>query len=159
MKYEKDLQIIISEKILDKLKACVNKASPNEACGLIFGDVIEIKVEDGFQYQHIAKKFECIESDQKSPVAFLIENIEKLNQILVGGMVKYNLKLVSIFHSHPSGSYPSGVDETNMRALDKSINRAFKNRIWTIMDASSREMNGFIYLNGEFLQVNVILKD
>jgi hypothetical protein len=33
--------------------------------------------------------------------------------------------------------------------------KAFKNLIWTIMDAGNNDLNGFIYYNQEILQVVV----
>ncbi len=155
MKFEKDIIIIVSQKIMDDLKNCVNNASPNEACGLIFGDIKEIQVSEGFQYHYIARKFECLESDKKSPVAFLIENIERLNKVWQNAAQKYNLRLISIFHSHPAGSSPSGVDHNNMVYLDNCGNRAFKNQIWTIMDAHNFNLNGYIYYHEEIMEVVV----
>jgi proteasome lid subunit RPN8/RPN11 len=72
------------------------------------------------------------------------------------------MRLVSIFHSHPSGSYPSNIDLINMKFLDNfsSVNhnfvsKAFKNLIWSIMDSINFKINCFIYLGSELLQVNV----
>lgn len=137
----------------------MDAASPNEACGLIFGEVEETKVEGGFQYHYIAKIFECFESSEKSPVSFLIDNLELLNEKFEHAYNKHKLNLISIFHSHPGGSYPSGVDTRNMEYLDDCGNKAFKNQIWTIMDASTKELNGYIYLQNEFLQINVQKKE
>jgi proteasome lid subunit RPN8/RPN11 len=159
MKKEKDIVLIISAEILDECKTCVIKAQPNEACGLIFGEIKELLVEGGFQYQYIAKKFRCIESTRKSTVSFLMDNVEVLNKILQEATEKFNLRLISIFHSHPSGAgaYPSGIDDRNMQFLDNCGNKAFKNQIWTIMNANNFELNGFIYLNNQFLQIHVII--
>lgn len=155
MKFEKDIRIILNQKTFDDLKICVKKASPNEACGLIFGEIKEIQVPKGFQYHYIAQKFECFESDRKSPVAFLIENIERLNEVWQNAAQKFNLRLISIFHSHPAGSSPSGVDHDNMIFLDNCGNRAFKNQIWTIMDAQNFNLNAYIYYNEEIMKVLV----
>ena len=155
MKFEKDIIFILSQKIMEDLKKCVNSARPNEACGLIFGDIKEIQVSEGFQYHYIAQNFECFESDKKSPVAFLIENIERLNEVWQNAAQKYNLRLISIFHSHPAGSSPSGVDHNNMEYLDNCGNKAFKNQIWTIMDAQNFNLNGYIYYHEEILEVAI----
>jgi len=155
MKFEKDIVINIKQKIIDSLKTCVINARPNEACGLIFGDIKEIQVSEGFQYHYIAQKFECFESDRKSPVSFLIENIEKLNQVWQNASQKFNLRLISIFHSHPAGSSPSGVDHYNMEFLDNCGNKAFKNQIWTIMDAQNFNLNAFIYYQEEIMKIAV----
>ncbi|MFX1260247.1 MAG: hypothetical protein ACFFAN_20545, partial [Promethearchaeota archaeon] len=81
MKFQKDIKIILNQKIYENLIKCVKNASPNEACGLIFGNIKEISIPNGYQYHYLGKKFECVESNKKSPVSFFIENIEELNRI------------------------------------------------------------------------------
>ena len=161
MKYENDIKILLDDKIFKQLILCVEKARPNEACGLIFGDIKQIDNPDSadFQYHYISKKFTCIESNHKSPVGFLINDMEKLNKIFREASRTYNLRLISIFHSHPSGAHPSGIDTRNMEFLDNCGIRAFKNQIWTIISARSKKLNGFILLNNEFLQVDVKIKN
>ncbi|MGV9171917.1 MAG: Mov34/MPN/PAD-1 family protein [Promethearchaeia archaeon] len=157
MKYQKDIKIFIEQKFFNMMKECVKKAQPNEACGLLFGNIKEVKVEQGYQYHYKTQRFECIESEKKSPVSFLMNNFEELNRIFQNAFEKHHLRLISIFHSHPSGAQPSGVDTKNMKFLDNCGNRAFKNQIWTIMDARSSELNGFIYFQKEFLEIDVKL--
>ncbi|MBA7669738.1 hypothetical protein ES703_77871 [subsurface metagenome] len=70
--------------------------------------------------------------------------------------------MISIFHSHPVPPYPSSIDIENMRYLDEDIGKKrnpFKNQIWTIMDMSTEEINGFIYYNKELLQVDLQIKN
>ena len=155
MKFEKDIIIILPQDIAKDLKKCVKNAYPNEACGLIFGDINEFRVDEGYQYHYIAQKFECFESDKKSPVSFLIENIEKLNEVWQNAAQKYNLQLISIFHSHPAGASPSGIDHDNMEYLDNCGNKAFKNQIWTIMDGQNFKLNAYIFFNQEIIRVAV----
>lgn len=171
MKFEKNLIFFINQEIFEKLKKCVLKASPNESFGLILGSKpLEIPLENPgeFQYHFTAEVFECIESDESSPVHFMTENIEELNRIIKRANQKYGMRVLSIFHSHPGGAYPSGFDVNYMKFLDefhndllnspRMLKTAIKNQIWTIMDASNNELNGFIYLQGEYLQVNVQIK-
>ena len=106
-------------------------------------------------YQYLGKKFECIPSSEKSPVAFLIDNFEIFNEKFQEAAQKFNMQLVSIFHSHPGGAYPSGVDERHMIFLDECGLSNFKNQIWSIMDASNKKLNGFIYLQKELIQINI----
>ena len=153
MEFENDIKIIAPPDIFEKLKTCVKHASPNEACGLIFGSIKEIKVKRGYEYHYIGQMFECIESSNKSTVAFLMDNIEELNKLYQKAAQKYNMRLISIFHSHPGGAFPSGIDRHNMEHLNNF--KAFKNLIWTIMDAGNNDLNGFIYYNQEILQVVV----
>ncbi|TFG08391.1 MAG: hypothetical protein EU539_02490 [Promethearchaeota archaeon] len=173
MRFEKDMVIFIPEKIFEEMKSCVDSASPNEACGLLFGVLNQIKnpeIENDFFYHYHIKKFECIESDQKSTVSFLINNIETLHEIIEEKRKEdsssKNLNLLSIFHSHPGSAYPSGFDENHMRYLDKFsklpnnyVSKTFKNQIWTIMNANNFDLNGFIYLQDEFLQIEVKILD
>jgi len=153
MRYEKDIILFLGQNLIEKLEVCVNNARPNEACGLIFGTIKEIKLNEGFQYQYNAQKFECFDSDEKSPVAFLIENIELLNEVWQHAARKFNLQLISIFHSHHAGASPSGIDHENMIYLDDCGNRAFRNQIWTIMDAQNFHIKAFMYLNGEIIEI------
>ncbi|MBD3213419.1 MAG: hypothetical protein GF311_12500 [Candidatus Lokiarchaeota archaeon] len=162
MKFQKDIKLILSNTLLNEMGICIDNAYPNEACGLVFGQRTQVKnpedPEDYF-YDFIGEKFECIESDKKSAISFLIENLEKLNQIYQEAHEKYNMKLVSIFHSHPSGNHPSGVDKENMTRLQKSGLKSFQFIIWTIMDGETKDLNGFMILNDEIVQIEVIIKN
>jgi len=158
MKFEKDMRIILDKDLLGALKRCVTNAYPNESGGLIFGDITQKAVEGGFQYDFLCKKFECFVSNEKSPVSYWMSNIEVLFEFLQKYNDKYKLKLISIFHSHPSGSYPSGFDDNYMDYLFNFPQKALKNAIWTIMDGSNFNLKGFFYLDDEIVQVNVIIK-
>lgn len=103
-------------------------------------------------------------------VAFLIENIEQLHQIIVNAMLELGInnqtRLISIFHSHPSGNHPSTTDIENMRYMNefsdidhRFISKAFKNLIWLIMDASSFKINGFICVNSQLYQIDIMIKE
>ncbi len=159
IKFEKDIKLILNQLLLNQLIVCVKNASPNEACGLLFGEVKEIVHNGEYQYHFRGKKFSCIESNQKSPVAFLMKNLEELNRIFQEAFQKDNLRLISIFHSHPGGTYPSETDFTNMRFLDNCGNKAFKNQIWAIMNVRNMKLNGYILFNNEFMQIEVKIKN
>ncbi|MFX0071316.1 MAG: Mov34/MPN/PAD-1 family protein [Candidatus Hermodarchaeota archaeon] len=159
IKFEKDIKLILNNILFNQLIECVKSASPNEACGLVFGDVKEIDYKGEYQYHYVGKKFNCIESNQNSPVAFLMNNLEELNQIFQEAFQKHNLRLISIFHSHPGGTYPSETDFTNMRFLDNCGNNAFKNQIWVIMNARNKKLNGYILFKDKFMQVEVKIKN
>lgn len=171
MKYEKDIILFISQEIYEKIKRCVEKASPNESFGLLIGPKpreIILEVPNEFQYHYNAELFECIESDKSSPVDFLMENIEELYRIIQNAYEKYNRRVLSIFHSHPAGAYPSGFDIKYMKYLYKFYNTvlnspvmvktAIKNQIWTIMDSSDFNLNGFIYLEKQVQQIRLEIK-
>lgn len=158
MKYEKDVILFISKKNLEEVKDCVKKAYPNEACGLIFGQISEIKKSNGkedFSYHYDAHKFECIESSHKSPVAFLMDDYARLLELSGTYSKQYNYQLLSIFHSHPGSAYPSGADIPYMENFYKSGITKFKHIIWTIMNANSKEINGFLYIFDELKQISI----
>ena len=170
MKFQKDIILFISQDTFERLKSCVQKSSPNEAFGLILGPKpkeITLNNSREFQYHYIAEIFECIKSDKSSPVDFLMENIEELYNIIKDAYMKYNRRVLSIFHSHPAGSHPSGFDLNYMKYLDEFYNEVLnssvmmkipiKNQIWTIMDANNSDINGFIYLEREVQQIQIII--
>jgi proteasome lid subunit RPN8/RPN11 len=160
MRVEKDIKLILSPKIHEGAINCVEKASPHEACGLIFGKKEEIKDRDEFFYYYRAKRFECIESNKKSPVAFLIDNLNKLNEIYSQAHKLYNMNLLSIFHSHPGASnYPSNVDKVNMERLEKSGLNSFKGVIWSIMASKNNELRAFMFLNNEFIETELTIEN
>ena len=161
MKYEKDIILFIDEEFLNQLRHCVKKASPNEACGLIFGQIKERQKpdnDDEYSYYYNAYKFECIESSHKSPVAFLMDDYSKLIKLSNTYSREFNYQLLSIFHSHPGNAYPSGVDIPRMEGYYKSGITKFKHFIWTIMDANNEELNGFIYIFDEVKQISVQIR-
>jgi len=158
MRFEKDMIFFIFKDVYDKMEKCVDKAKPYEACGLIFGEINQVinpDREEDYFYHYIAKSFKCIESSHKSPVAFLMDDEEELKEISDVIAQEYNQKLISIFHSHPAGSYPSGVDDHYMKMLYNVGIPKFKHIIWTIMDASNKELNGFVYLFNELIRILV----
>ena len=76
--------LFIDEEFLNRIKKCVKNASPDEACGLIFGQIREHQKpnkSDEYSYYYNAYKFKCIESSQKSPVAFLMDDYSKLIEL------------------------------------------------------------------------------
>ncbi len=171
MKFQKDIIFYINPEIYENLKVCVQNASPNEAFGLVLGPQpkeIALNNPDEFQYHYFAEILECVKSDQSSPVNFLMENIEELYRIIKNANEKYNRRVLSIFHSHPAGSHPSGFDINYMEYLDNFYKTVLnsslmtkipiKNQIWTIMDGSNFEMNGYIYLEKEIQQIQLKIK-
>ena len=160
MKFEKDIKLRIPEEIYNKMIECVRNAHPNEACGLLFGKKREIGIQENeFVYEYLGSKFICIESDEKSPIAFLIKNEEKLNEIFIEAYKDFNMKLISIFHSHPLGNHPSRTDIKNMKMLDKSNLKSYKYSIWSIMDSTNNSINGFMYYNDNLVQIDIKIEN
>jgi len=170
MKIQNDIKLLLNPEIYSNLIKCVENAFPNEACGLIFGNILEVKneqQEEDYYYHYICRKFHCISPDKSSSVSFLIENEVLLHNIIrketQESFNNKEMRLISIFHSHPKGTSPSFTDMDQMKYLDyfSSIdhdygNKAFKNLIWVIMDAVNHDMDGYIYLEREFQQVKLL---
>ncbi|GAG79272.1 unnamed protein product, partial [marine sediment metagenome] len=74
MRFENDIIFFIDKNIFNELEQCIENATPNEACGLIFGEIQEINNNGDFKYKYYSKDFQCIASSNKSPVAFLLDN-------------------------------------------------------------------------------------
>jgi proteasome lid subunit RPN8/RPN11 len=164
MKFESDIKLILSDRILKELIECSRKATPIEACGLIFGEIKKIHISMGdYQIHYIGKQFYCLKSNIESRGSFvLINDPDKYFEIHQDAVEKKNLRLVSIFHSHPVSAYPSSIDIENMKFLDKNIGEKrnpFKNQIWTIMDMNNEELNGFIYFKKELLQIDLKIQE
>jgi proteasome lid subunit RPN8/RPN11 len=147
----------------------VKRSYPKEAFGLLFGNIKEIPkelVKDDFLYRYEGIKFRCIQPDKSSAISFLMENIEKLGEIIVkeSNLSGKKMHLLSIFHSHPSGTSPSNVDMKQMKDLDdfssishKSVSKVFKNRIWLIMDSHNYNLDGYIFLENKLHKVEVTI--
>ncbi len=162
LKYEKDIILLIKRKILENIIRCVEKATPNEACGLIFGKIEEKKIpnrEDQYSYYYYAYKFECIESTHKNPVAFLMDDYKILVNLSNLYSKNFNYQMFSIFHSHPGSAHPSGVDIPYMENYYRSERSKFKHIIWTIMNAESKELNGFIFIDNELNKIEIEIRE
>ncbi len=70
-----------------------------------------------------------------------------------------DFQLLSIFHSHPGNAYPSGVDIPYMKNYYESGITKFKHIIWTILNAESKELNGFIYIFDELRQISIQFRE
>ena len=155
MRFEKDIIFFIDKIIINELEQCIEKATPNEACGLIFGEIQEINNDGDYKYKYYSKDFQCIGSSNKSPVAFLLDNDDMLTKLSTTISKNNNLELIAIFHSHPAGASPSGVDKKCMKSYHNCGIKKFQHLIWIIMDSKSKEINGFIYLKNKLLQIAI----
>jgi proteasome lid subunit RPN8/RPN11 len=152
---EKDIIFHVSKNILPFFIKCVKNASPNEASGLIFGNVEQYKQMEEYQYHYFSKYFECVESNYKSPVAFLLNDDELLYQIALNVELQQDLRLIGVFHSHPSGTTPSSVDYNAMKMFYDANITKFKHLIWIIMDSQNNEISGFMIFKSALTQVQV----
>ena len=61
MKIENDIVLILNEQIAGELRDCNRKFSPIEACGLIFGEITKVVVDDDKGKIHYSgKQFYCL---------------------------------------------------------------------------------------------------
>ena len=155
MRFENDIIFFIDKFIINELEQCIENTTPNEACGLIFGEIQEINNNGDFKYKYYSMNFQCMESSNKSPVAFLLDNDNMLIKLATTISKNNNLDLIAIFHSHPAGASPSGVDKKCMKSYHNCGIKNFKHLIWIIMDSRSKEINGFIYIENDLLQIAI----
>ena len=121
-----------------KLYDWVDENEPNEACALLVG---EIKQDIAFVEEIILTP-----NTSKSPVAFQIDP-ELLLKIIEDAMERKKM-LVSIFHSHPLGPYPSGIDIPYMRYNLGTV--------WLIKEVpKTLPMRGFQWFEDEIIEVKV----
>ena len=158
MRFENDIVFVISEDLKGTLHKCIEKAYPNEACGFIFGNILEINDDGNFKYRYYSKTFQCIESSISSPTSFLMDNDIKLLESNIT-LKKKGQKLLAIFHSHPTGAHPSSIDKKSMKYYHKCGIKKFKHLIWLIVDSKNKNINGFIYLDNKLNRIRIEIRD
>lgn len=149
MKVSKTRQIVLNEDQFITLKKISKTALPNESAALIFGEIKTAKNE----LVYIGQKIEAVDSTTPSPVAFLIGDLEHLYSLWSKAQDQ-GYRLLSIFHSHPSGAWPSGTDKRYM----KNIDLVYPGIIWIIYGNGDDEFKAFIYQNQKFHRVNLKTK-
>jgi proteasome lid subunit RPN8/RPN11 len=155
MRLEKDIVFIMGRGLIRKIDKCIEKAYPNEACGFIFGDIQEINNTGDFKYMYYSKIFQCIESSKSSPVAFLLDNDQKILELSKNISNDKKLKLLAIFHSHPAGAKPSSIDKKCMQYYHNCGIKKFTHLIWIIVDSRNKDVNGFFYLDNKLTQIKI----
>jgi len=155
MRLEKDIVFIMGRGLIRKINKCIENAYPNEACGYIFGEIQEINNNGDFKYTYHSKIFHCIESSKSSPVAFLLDNDQKILEISNNISNDKELKLLAIFHSHPAGANPSSVDKKCMKHYHNCGIKNFNHLVWIIVDSRNKDVNGFIYLYNKLTQIKI----
>ncbi len=90
-------ELSITVHIFDEMLAHCREGYPNEACGILAGK------------DNSVSKIYKMTNIEKSPVSYLLDSKEHFNAIK--DMRENDLKMVGIFHSHPSSrAYPSPKD-------------------------------------------------
>jgi len=155
MRFEKDIAFIIAKEITSSIDKCIEKANPNEACGFLFGRILEINRHGDFKYKYYSETFQCIESSVLSPALFLMDNDKKILELSNTTLKKKSLKLIAIFHSHPAGANPSSIDKKCMKYYHNCGIKKFTHLVWIIVDSRNKDINGFIYLDNKLTQIRL----
>ena len=132
-------EFYIPKDIFDELISHCKDASPNEACGILAG--IENKASRIYKMTNI----------EKSPVSYLMDSKEQFK--VMKDIRENNLKMLAIFHSHPSSqAYPSA----------KDLNLAFyEDSIYIIVSLieSDPAVKGFLIKEGKIKEVAIAVKE
>ena len=121
-----------------KLYDWVEENKPYEACALLLGTIKQgiATVEEVILTPNTSKSTVHFEIDPELLLKIYLEAEEK------------NKALVSIFHSHPTSPYPSGVDIPYMQTNPGTV--------WLIKGLPKTEpMHGFQWVNDKVVEVKV----
>lgn len=132
------LQILPSQ--LEILYDHAERSLPMEAVALLFGEIVESKVE--------VVSIELMENVAKSPTSFEVDP-EIEYKLLVDAENK-GLNLVGIFHSHPAPAEPSARDRKNMK-----LNPV----VWLIASKLTGmwECGAFVYEHEKAQRIDIVL--
>lgn len=155
MRFEKDIVFVLNKDIVSKLNKYIHKSYPNEACGFLLGNIIESSNHGDFKYTYCCEKIQSIESSIISPASFLLDNDEKILELSNIMIKEEGLKLIAVFHSHPSGANPSDIDKKRMKYFHNCGIKKFTHLVWIIVDSSNQKINGFIYLDNKLTQIKI----
>ncbi|MBI1811384.1 MAG: M67 family metallopeptidase [Nitrospirae bacterium] len=131
-------KLCIPKGIFDEMIAHCKAAHPNEACGILAGNGVDVF------------KIYKMSNIEKSPVSYEFDSREHINAIK--NMRENNHKMLAIFHSHPSSpAYPSA----------KDVSLAFyEDSIYVIVSLSEKEpvVKGFLIREGAVKEVRISVK-
>ncbi|TFG06005.1 MAG: M67 family peptidase [Promethearchaeota archaeon] len=116
----------------------VDENEPYEACALLLGQVRQgiAAVEEVILTPNTSKSSVHFEIDPELLLKILLEAIEKKRE------------LVSIFHSHPTSPYPSGVDIPYMKN--------YPDTVWLIKGLPKTErIHGYQWVDNQVVEIKV----
>lgn len=157
MRFEKDIVFILNKDIVSKINKYIHESYPNEACGFLLGDIVESSIHGDFKYTYCCEKIQNIESSIISPASFLLDNDEKILELSNIMIKEEGLKLIAVFHSHPSGANPSNFDKKTMKYYHNCGIKKYAHLVWLIVDSRNKHINGFMYLNNRLTQIEIIV--
>ncbi|KAF0145284.1 MAG: hypothetical protein FD156_1115 [Nitrospirae bacterium] len=132
-------EFYIPKDIFDEMISHCKEACPNEACGILAGK------------ENKASKIYKMANIEKSPVSYFMDSKEQFKAMK--DIRENNLKMLAIFHSHPSSqAYPSA----------KDLNLAFyEDSIYIIVSLMEKEpaAKGFLIKGGKIKEVAIAVKE
>ena len=134
----KELQIKQSD--VDKLLDWVDENAPIEACAMLIG-VIK---------GNVAYIDEVVLTTNDTPSSTEFQIDPELQWKIIQETLEIEKNIVSIFHSHPLGSYPSSIDEDRMKW--------HSNAVWLIKGRPRSEpMRGYQWVANEIVEVKLTI--
>ncbi len=131
-------RIIIPNRIFDEMLSHCRAGFPNEACGILAGR--------GNEVSGIYK----MSNKENSPVSYFMEPAEQFKAMK--DMREKNLKMLGIFHSHPSTqAYPS----------PKDVDLAFyEETVYVIVSLANEErvVRGFNIIGKEIQEIEIVAR-
>ena len=131
----------LSEEQASFLIVIAEERYPEEACGLLFGD---LKREEA-----VVKKITPARNTLRSPTDFQIDPEEFLRALVEAE--KEDMQHIGFFHSHPASPKPSTTDVRYMRLWPESI--------WLIISSISRRMAAYQTIGGSLQKLDLKVID
>ncbi len=131
-------EIVLRRSDVATLRDWVEENEPYEACALLIGEIRNsiAQVDDLILTPSTTKSRVHFEIDPELLLKILLEAEEK------------NKDLVSIFHSHPTSPYPSGIDIPYMKN--------YPNTVWLIQGLPRTElMRAYQFFDEDIIEVKV----
>jgi proteasome lid subunit RPN8/RPN11 len=113
------------------------KRCPEEACGLLFGDVSGKEA--------VVKKTVTVRNVLESPTNFQIDPEEFLREL--SEAEKEGMQFIGFFHSHPTTPQPSVTDLRYMQL--------WPGEIWLVISSTDYTMKAYRTVDGEVVEVPV----
>lgn len=129
----------IPKNLYDEMLLHCRESYPNEACGILAGK------------ENKASKIYKMSNIEKSPVSYFMDSKEQFKAMK--DIREHNLKMLAIFHSHPSSpAYPS----------NKDLTLAFyEDSIYIIVSLIEKEpaVKGYLIREGTVEEVAIAVKE
>lgn len=148
MKKEDKILLFLREELYLELIGIAKNSFPNESVALLFGNIKKEELNSEKKIIYDVQKIDEFNKAEKSPVHFLINDYELLAEKWIMAQ-NSGLKLISIFHSHPSTAFISGTDKINMKQMDST---GYPGMIWVVYGNQAHDLKAFILIKGNFYQ-------